>query len=210
MIRIIIADDHSVVRRGIKEILADEPDMEVAAEACTAQELLDVIPKHPCDAIILDIGLPGRSGLQVLEQLKQGHSPIPVLIHTMHPEEQFAIRALRAGAAGYLTKDSAPNELVTALRKIVTGRKYVGAALAEQLAANMDIKHAGPLHETLSDREFEVFRCLATGRTVSEIAEQLALSVKTISTYRTRILEKLRLKHNADIMRYALNEKLVD
>jgi two-component system, NarL family, invasion response regulator UvrY len=210
MIRIVIADDHSVVRRGIREILADEADMEVVAEACTAQELLELLPRQRCDAVILDIGLPGRSGLEVLDQLKQGRSTVPILIHTMHPEEQFAVRAFRAGAAGYLTKDSAPAELVKALRRIVSGGKYVGAALAEQLAASMDMRSVAPAHEALSDREFEVFRFLASGKTVSEIAEQLCLSVKTISTYRTRILQKLKMHNNAELMRYALHEKLVD
>lgn len=210
MIRIMIADDHAVVRRGIREILADEVDMDVAGEACTVQELLSILKKQVCDAVILDIGLPGRSGLEVLDQLKEEHPKIPVLIHTMHPEEQFAARAFRAGAAGYLTKDSAPTELVQALRKIMSGRKYVGAALAEQLAARMDVRSTTPLHEALSDREFEVFRCLATGQTVSEIGEKLSLSAKTISTYRTRILDKLKIKNNSELMRYALREKIVE
>lgn len=210
MIRILIADDHAVVRRGIREILADEVDMDVAGEACTVQELLSILKKQVCDAVILDIGLPGRSGLEVLDQLKEEHPKIPVLIHTMHPEEQFAARAFRAGAAGYLTKDSAPTELVQALRKIMSGRKYVGAALAEQLAARMDVRSTTPLHEALSDREFEVFRCLATGQTVSEIGEKLSLSAKTISTYRTRILDKLKIKNNSELMRYALREKIVE
>lgn len=210
MIRIVIADDHSVVRRGIREILADEADMEVIAEACTAQQLLDLLSTQRCDAVVLDIGLPGRSGLEVLDQLKQGRPSVPILIHTMHPEEQFAVRAFRAGAAGYLTKDSAPAELVKALRRIVSGGKYVGASLAEQLAARMDVRSAAPAHEALSDREFEVFRFLASGKTVSEIAEQLCLSVKTISTYRTRILQKMKMHNNAELMRYALHEKLVD
>lgn len=210
MMRILIADDHSVVRRGIREILADQPDMDVAGEACTAHELLDILKNQVCDVVVLDIGLPGRSGLEVLDQLREQHPKIPVLIHTMHPEEQFAVRALRAGAAGYLTKDSAPTELVQALRKITSGRKYVGAALAEQLATSMDMRSVGPLHEALSDREFEVFRCLAAGQTVSEIGQQLSLSVKTISTYRARILVKMKMKNNAELMRYALHEKIVD
>ncbi len=210
MIRILIADDHSVVRRGIREILADQADMDVAGEAGTAHEVLDILKKQVCDVVVLDIGLPGRSGLEVLDQLREQHPKIPVLIHTMHPEEQFAVRAFRAGAAGYLTKDSAPTELVQALRKITSGRKYVGAALAEQLATRMDMRSAGPLHETLSDREFEVFRCMATGKTISEIGDQLSLSVKTISTYRARILVKLKMKNNAELMRYAMHEKIVD
>jgi DNA-binding NarL/FixJ family response regulator len=210
MISIVIADDHAVVRRGLKDILADEHDMEIGAEATTAYELLDLVRKRPWDAVVLDISLPGRSGLEVLAELKQERPTLPVLIHTMYPEEQFAVRALRAGAAGYLTKDSAPTELVTAIRKIVTGGKYVGAALAETLAARMDPGALESPHQTLSDREFDVFRLLASGKTVSEIAEQLALSVKTISTYRNRILSKMKMKNNADLMRYALQQKIVE
>lgn len=209
MIKVVIADDHSVVRRGLKEILADEADMEVGAEACTSQELLDLVRRQSWDAVILDIGLPGRSGLEVLDDLKHECPSMPVLIHTMHPEEQFAMRALRAGAAGYLTKDTAPTELVTALRKIVAGGKYVGASLAEKLATWMDMRTITSPHETLSDREFEVLRLLASGERVSEIADHLSLSVKTISTYRTRILTKLKMKNNAELMRYALQQKLV-
>jgi DNA-binding NarL/FixJ family response regulator len=210
MIRIVIADDHAVVRRGLKEILADESDMEIGAEASTAHELLDLVRKHPWDAVVLDISLPGRSGLEVLAELKQEQPTLPVLVHTMHPEDQFAVRALRAGAAGYLTKDSAPTELVKALRKIVGGGKYVSASLAEKLAASMDVKAVEVPHQILSDREFEVFRLIASGTTVSEIAEQLSLSVKTVSTYRGRILEKMKMKNNADLMRYALQHKVVE
>ena len=210
MIRIVIADDHAVVRRGLKEILADESDMEIGAEASTAHELLDLVRKHPWDAVVLDISLPGRSGLEVLAELKQEQPTLPVLVHTMHPEDQFAVRALRAGAAGYLTKDSAPTELVKALRKIVAGGKYVSASLAEKLAASMDVKAVEVPHQILSDREFEVFRLIASGTTVSEIAEQLSLSVKTVSTYRGRILEKMKMKNNADLMRYALQHKVVE
>lgn len=210
MIRVVIADDHAVVRRGLKDILADEPDMEIGAEASTAQELLDLVRKQRWDALVLDISLPGRSGLEVLGEVKREQPALPVLIHTMHPEDQFAVRALRAGAAGYLTKDSAPTELVKALRKIVAGGKYVGASLAEALATNMAGGATESPHEALSDREFEVFRLLASGKTVSEIAEQLYLSVKTISTYRSRILEKMQMKNNADLMRYAIQRHVVD
>ncbi|MGH2361774.1 MAG: response regulator [bacterium] len=210
MITIVVADDHAVVRRGLKEILADESDMEIGAEASTAQELLELVRKRPWDAVVLDISLPGRSGLEVLAELKQERPTLPVLIHTMHPEDQFARRALRAGASGYLTKDSAPTELVKALRKIVAGGKYVGASLAETLAASMDASAVEAPHQTLSDREFEVFRLLASGKTVSEIAEQLSLSVKTVSTYRSRILKKMQMKNNAELMRYALHHKVVE
>jgi DNA-binding NarL/FixJ family response regulator len=210
MIRIVIADDHAVVRRGLKEILADESDMEIGAEASTAHELLDLVRTRPWDAVVLDISLPGRSGLEVLAELKQERPTLPVLVHTMHPEDQFAMRALRAGAAGYLTKDSAPTELVKALRKIVAGGKYVSASLAETLAASMDANAVEAPHQALSEREFEVFRLLASGKTVSQIADELSLSVKTISTYRSRILKKMQMKNNAELMRYALHHRVVE
>lgn len=210
MIRIIIADDHAAIRRGVKDILADEADMEIGAEASTAQELLDLVRKQAWDAVVLDISLPGRSGLEVLSELKQERPSLPVLVHTMHPEDQFAVRALRAGAAGYLTKDSPPAELVKALRKIVAGGKYVGQSLAEKLAVNVDANSDRAPHEALSDREFQVLRFLASGKTVSEIADELSLSVKTISTYRSRILDKMKMKNNAELMRYSLQQKVVE
>jgi two-component system, NarL family, invasion response regulator UvrY len=210
MIRIIIADDHAAIRRGVKDILADEADMEIGAEASTAQELLDLVRKQAWDAVVLDISLPGRSGLEVLSELKHERPSLPVLVHTMHSEDQFAVRALRAGAAGYLTKDSAPEELVKALRKIVDGGKYVGQSLAEKLAVNVDANIDRAPHQALSDREFQVLRLLASGKTVSEIADELSLSVKTISTYRSRILDKMKMKNNAELMRYALQHKVVE
>lgn len=210
MIRIVIADDHAVVRRGLKEIISTEPDIVIGGEASNAQELLDVVRAQRWDAVILDIGLPGRNGLEVLSILKEEQPKLPVLVLTMHPEDQFAIRAFRAGAAGYLTKDSAPDELVKALRKILTGKKYVSPSLAEQLATWVDPDAARDPHELLSDREYEVLRLMATGQTVSDIAEQLSLSVKTISTYRSRILQKMHLKNNAELMRYALERKLAE
>jgi DNA-binding NarL/FixJ family response regulator len=210
MIRIIIADDHAAIRRGVKDILADETDMEIGAEASTAQELLELVRKQAWDAVVLDISLPGRSGLEVLSELKQERPSLPVLVHTMHAEDQFAVRALRAGAAGYLTKDSPPTELVKALRKIVAGGKYVGQSLAEKLAVNVDANIDRAPHEALSDREFQILRLLASGKTVSAIADELSLSVKTISTYRSRILGKMKMKNNAELMRYALQQKVVE
>ena len=210
MIRVIIADDHAAVRRGVKDILADEADMEIGAEASTSQELLELVRKQAWDAVVLDISLPGRSGLEVLSELKQERPSLPVLVHTMHAEDQFAVRALRAGAAGYLTKDSPPAELVKALRKIVAGGKYVGQSLAEKLAVNVDANIDRAPHEALSDREFQILRVLASGKTVSEIADELSLSVKTISTYRSRILDKMKMKNNAELMRYALQQKVVE
>lgn len=210
MIRVIIADDHAAVRRGVKDILADEADMEIGAEASTSQELLELVRKQAWDAVVLDISLPGRSGLEVLSELKQERPSLPVLVHTMHAEDQFAVRALRAGAAGYLTKDSPPAELVKALRKIVAGGKYVGQSLAEKLAVNVDANIDRAPHEALSDREFQILRLLASGKTVSAIADELSLSVKTISTYRSRILGKMKMKNNAELMRYALQQKVVE
>jgi DNA-binding NarL/FixJ family response regulator len=210
MIRVIIADDHAAVRRGVKDILADEADMEIGAEASTSQELLELVRKQAWDAVVLDISLPGRSGLEVLSELKQERPSLPVLVHTMHAEDQFAVRALRAGAAGYLTKDSPPTELVKALRKIVAGGKYVGQSLAEKLAVNVDANIDRAPHEALSDREFQILRLLASGKTVSAIADELSLSVKTISTYRSRILGKMKMKNNAELMRYALQQKVVE
>jgi DNA-binding NarL/FixJ family response regulator len=184
--------------------------MEIGAEASTAQELLELVRKQAWDAVVLDISLPGRSGLEVLSELKQERPSLPVLVHTMHAEDQFAVRALRAGAAGYLTKDSPPTELVKALRKIVAGGKYVGQSLAEKLAVNVDANIDRAPHEALSDREFQILRLLASGKTVSAIADELSLSVKTISTYRSRILGKMKMKNNAELMRYALQQKVVE
>lgn len=210
MIRIVTADDHAVVRRGIREIVSSEPDMEVVAEAGTAQELLDFVQKRPCDAVLLDITLPGRSGLEVLKELKEGPSKLPVLILTMHGEEQFGLRSLKAGAAGYLNKDSAPDELVKAIRKVVAGGRYLTPALAEALAVDVVTPSDRPPHHKLSNREDEVFRLLAAGKTVTDVGRQLALSVKTVSTHRTRILKKLRLHTTAELIRYAIQNRLVD
>jgi len=210
MIRIITADDHAVVRRGLRDIVSAEPDMNIVAEAATAQELLDIVRKESCDTVVMDITMPGRNGLDVLKDLKQEQPRLPVLVLTMHAEEQFGLRTLKAGAAGYLNKESAPAELVTAIRKVVTGGRYLTPTLAEALAANVVAPLDGPLYQVLSNREYEVFRLLASGKTVTEIAQALILSVKTVSTYRTRILDKMRLKNNAELIHYAIRNRLVD
>jgi len=212
MIRILIADDHAVVRRGLKQIVADEPDLMVAGEAHSGQEALALARGQHWDVVMLDISMPGRGGLEVLKDLKQERPGLPVLILSMHPEEQFAVRALKLGASGYLTKDSAPEELVRAIRKVVAGGRYVTASLAEKLAGNLvpDRQGERPLHEILSDREFLVMRLIASGKSVTDIADELALSVKTISTYRARVLEKMGMKSNADLTRYAISNQLVD
>jgi two-component system, NarL family, invasion response regulator UvrY len=212
MIRILIADDHAIVHRGLKQIVADEPDMVVAGEATTGHEALMLIRQQPWDVVVLDLSMPGRGGLDVLKELSQERRRVPVLVLSMHPEEQFAVRALRLGAAGYLTKESAPEELVKAIRKAVAGGRYVSAALAEKLAGHLGGERGDerPPHEMLSDREYLVLRLIASGKSVSTIADELALSVKTVSTYRTRILEKMRMQNNAELTHYAISNRLVE
>lgn len=208
MIKILIADDHAIVRRGLRQILAETHDMIVAGEAHDGQELIDKVRAERWDVVILDISMPGRGGLDILKQLKSEHPKLPVLMLTMHPEDQYAVRVLRAGASGYLTKESAPDHLVEAIRKVARGGKYISAHLAETLAFNLESIER-PLHELLSDREFQVMRMIASGKTVREIGEELSLSVKTISTYRARILEKMRMKNNAEITHYMIRKELV-
>ena len=211
MIKVLIADDHSVVRSGIKQILSDESDMQVAGEACNSQEVIEMVSKEQYDVLVLDITMPGKSGLEVLTDVKKIRSDIPILILSMHPEEQFAVRALRSGASGYLTKESAPEELVVAIRKINGGGKYVSGSLAEVLAFDLEDRGKGRVipHENLSDREFQVLCLIASGKSVKEIAKELFLSVKTISTYRTRILEKMKMKSNSELTYYAIQNKLI-
>jgi DNA-binding NarL/FixJ family response regulator len=210
VIRVLVADDHAVVRRGLRELLAEAGDIEVAAEAATAAEALERVRQQPLDVVVLDLSLPGRGGLDLLGEIKGERAGLPVLILTMHPEEQYAVRALKAGASGYLTKESAPEQLVAAVRRAAAGGRYVTPSLAEKLAGHLDDQRAREPHESLSDREYQVFRRLAAGRTVGQIAEEMSLSVKTVSTYRARILEKTGLGGNAELMRYALDRKLVD
>ncbi|MCX5856724.1 MAG: response regulator transcription factor [Deltaproteobacteria bacterium] len=208
-IKILIADDHPIVRAGFKQVISDMPDMLVADEAANGQEVLNYIRKKDYDLVLLDISMPGRSGLEVLKDLKSEKPKLPVLILSIYPEEQYAIRALRAGASGYMTKASAPNELIAAIRKISEGGKYISASLAEKLAYYLDGDASKPPHETLSDREYQVMLMIASGKTVTEIADELCLSVKTISTYRTHILDKMKMKNNAEITLYAVQNKLV-
>ena len=209
MIKVLIADDHPIVRRGLKQIIIEESDMIVAGEARSDAEALELARHCEPDVILLDISLPGRSGLDVLKELRHEYPELPVLTLTMHTEEQVAVRAFKAGAAGYLTKESAPEELIQALRKVAGGGRYVSPALAERLALRV-ANHEQLLHETLSDREYQVLHFIAVGKTVSEIAKQLSLSVKTISTYRSRVLEKMHLKNNAELMRYAVTHQLFE
>jgi two-component system invasion response regulator UvrY len=209
--RVLIADDHAVVRRGLQQILADAfRDLEVG-EASSGEAAIELANDNEWDIVVLDISMPGRSGLDALKEIKKNKPALPVLVLSIHPEDQFATRALRAGAAGYMTKETAPEELVNAIYKVMEGGKYVSAALAEKLAADLERDRAGvPPHQRLSDREYEVLLLIATGHTISEIADKFALSVKTISTYRARILEKTSLKSNADLVRYAIMHGLVE
>ena len=210
MIKILIADDHPVVRKGLKEIIEVTPDISVHGEASNGQETLEKVRKSDFDIVVLDISMPGRSGLDVLKQLKSEKPELSVLVLSMYPEEQYAVRVLRAGASGYLTKESAPEELLAAIRKASIGRKYISASLAEKLAFDLEIDAERPLHETLSDREYEVMWMIASGKTVKEIGEELCLSVKTVSTYRSRILEKMKMKSSAELIHYALKDGLVE
>jgi len=198
------------VREGLKKILVDTPDMVVADEASNGQEVTKKIWNNDYDLVLLDISLPGRSGLDVLKQLKCTKPEVPVLILSVHPEEQYALRSLRAGASGYLTKQSAPDELIGAIRKVAQGRKYITSSIAEKLAFELEIDARKLPHETLSDREYQVMCMIGSGKTVKEIAETLSLSVKTISTHRTHILNKMQMKNNAQLTHYAIKNALVD
>ncbi len=208
MIKILIADDHPVVREGFKQIISKADDLLVEAEALSGFEVVELVNKKDFDVVVLDLSMPGKDGLEVLKDLKAIRPSLPVLILSMHPEEQVALRTFKSGAAGYLNKESAPGELVNAIRKIHSGGKYVSPALAEKLVADLDKKEEEP-HESLSDREFQVFRLIASGMDVDEIAKELFISVKTVRTYRDRILEKLQLKNNVEIAHYAIKHKLV-
>jgi len=210
MMRILIADDHAVVRDGVKKILEELPGEVTYGEARTAQEALRLVHEENWDIVVLDISLGGRSGLEVLKELKHVRPKLPVLILSMHSEEQYASRAFKAGAAGYITKDSSRAELIKAINKVIKGGRYVSLTLAEKLVFDMERGTDRPPHEALSDREFEVMNLIALGKTVSEIAEMLSLSDKTISTYRARILKKMGMNTNAELTRYALKNGLVD
>jgi len=208
--KVLIADDHAIVRRGLKLILSEEFSRIIFGEARNGQEVLDHVWKQDWDIVVLDITMPGRSGLEVLRELKQLRPKLPVLILSMHSEDQFGMRVLKAGAAGYMTKENVPEELVKAIKKVLAGGKYISPGLAEQLAFHLDEDTGRPPHEKLSDREYQVMCMIASGRTVKEIAVELTLSIKTISTYRTRILEKLKMKSSAELTYYAVKNKLVD
>jgi two-component system, NarL family, invasion response regulator UvrY len=210
MKKILIVDDHAVVRQGLRQILAEEPDLAVFGEAIDARELLSNVYEKDWDIVILDITLPDRSGLDALRELKQKRPKLPVIILSVHPEEQYAIRAIKSGADGYLTKRSAPQELVRAVKKVIHGGKYVSPALAEKLADTLREGFEQPIHEKLSNREYQVTCMIASGKSLKEIARELYLSEKTIRTYRARILEKMKFKSNAELIYYAVKNRLVD
>jgi DNA-binding NarL/FixJ family response regulator len=209
MIRVLIVDDHAIVRRGLRALLSDELQGAAFGEASNAQQALEVLRKEKWDVALLDVTLPGKSGLDLLKEFKSARPRLPVLVLSAHPEDQFALRALKSGAEGYLTKDSAPEELVKAIRKVLAGGRYVSPTLAEKLASNLRKDFTRMPHETLSDREYETMCLIASGKTVTEIAGELSLSAKTISTYRTRILEKLGVKNSAALVQYAIRNGLV-
>lgn len=208
MIRVLIADDHPIVRMGLKQIVADQADMTVVADTGDGREALLLAEGLALDVVVLDINMPGLSGLEVLSRLRRTHPRVPVLMLSGHAEGELALRVLKAGAAGYLNKEIAPEELTGAIRRAVGGRKYVSPAMAELLADSLQ-KGEDPPHASLSDREFQIFRLIASGKTVSEIAGEIALSVKTVSTYRTRVMEKMNLSSNSDLTYYALKNGLI-
>jgi len=208
MDKILIVDDHSVVRAGLRQIISEVSGMSVVDEAGSANEALVKLRKENYSAVVLDVAMPDKSGLDVLKELKSEFPGLAVLMLSMYPEDQYAIRSLRAGASGYMTKDSAPEELVSAIRTVALGRKYISHHLAEKLAFNLDADTSKEPHELLSDREYQVLCMMASGKAVSEVADQLCLSVKTISTYRSRILEKMQMKNNAELTNYAIKNGL--
>jgi two-component system invasion response regulator UvrY len=210
MIKVLVADDHAVVRRGLRQILAETSDILVGGEATTIPEVRQLARAQRWDVVVLDLNMPGGSGLELLGELRREGGGPRVLVLTMYQESQYAVRAIKAGAAGFLTKESAPDKLIEAVRKVAAGGRYVTAELAETLASVVAGEADGAPHERLSDREFEVFKMLAAGRTVSQVAHELALSVKTVSTHRTRILTKMNMKTNAEITHYAMRNRIVE
>jgi two-component system invasion response regulator UvrY len=210
MIHVLIADDHAIVRQGLKQILAETEDMVVQGEAETGVDAVRLAREGEWDVVLLDISLPDKNGIEVLKQLKREHPKLPVLILSTHPEDQYGLRALKDGASGYLSKQSAPVQLVTAIRQVASGRKYVSPELTQQLANAVGRDLERPPHDSLSDREYETLRLIASGKTLTDIANELSLSVKTVSVYRARLLEKMQLKNNAELTHYAMKNKLVE
>ena len=210
MIRVLLADDHTIVRAGLRELLADTGDIVVAGEAGNGQEVLARIREHDYDVLVLDMSMPGRSGIELIKQVKGEKPKLRVLVLSMHGEAQYAVRALKAGASGYLTKESATDQLVAAIRRVAGGGAFFSPETAERLALDYDRPADAPPHSLLSDREFQVFQLIVSGKSVTEIARDLVLSVKTVSTHKTRILEKMSLSNQAELVRYAVRHKLID
>lgn len=210
MTKMLVVDDHAVVRHGVKQILCEQFHGALIGEAQNAEEMLERVRKNNWDIVVLDVGMPGKSGLDALKELKQLRPKLPVLVLSAYPEDQLALRMLKAGASGYLTKDSAPNELVQAIRKILSGGKFVSAAVAELLALNLESDFGKPLHEQLSDREYQVMCLIAVGKSLKDIADDLRVGISTVNTYRARILEKMQLKNNTELTHYAIENRLVN
>jgi DNA-binding NarL/FixJ family response regulator len=209
MIRILIVDDHVMFREGLKQILAKHSDMNVVDEAGSGQEAMEKVMRHKLDVVLLDISLPGRSGPELLSEIKKNKPELAVLVLSMHPEDQYAIRMMKAGALGYMTKESAPDELISAIRKVSIGGRYISSKLAEEMAVALDINTLKLPHQTLSNREFQVMRMLASGKSLKEIADEMIISEKTVTTYRARILEKMNLHNNVELTLYAIENKLL-
>jgi DNA-binding NarL/FixJ family response regulator len=209
-IRVLIADDHAILRRGLAQIISEAGDMQVCAEAENSAQTIQLARANAIDVVLLDITMPDRNGLDTLKLLKKEMPKLGVLMLSMHPEQNYALRAIKAGASGYLTKQSAPALLITAIRQVAHGRRYISAAVAEELAGTIADGSDQPAHATLSDREYETMRLIASGKTLSQIAAEMHLSAKTVSVYRARLLEKMRLKNNSELIHYALKNQLVD
>ena len=210
MIKILIADDHLMIRSGLKKILKEEDDIEVTAEASTHSEVLSLLSKKLPDLVLLDISMPGRDGLETLKEIKSLYPRLKVLMLSMHPEDRYAVRAIKAGAVGYVSKESAADELVSAIRRVCSGLKYISSTLAEKMAAYFETDMEKPPHEVLSDREFQVLCRIASGKSMEDIATELSLSANTIATYRERVLSKLHLRSNVELTNYAHRNKLID
>jgi DNA-binding NarL/FixJ family response regulator len=210
MIRLLIVDDHAIVRRGLRQVVAESADIEVAAEAGSSQEAIRLLREHSIDVVLLDISLPDKNGIETLKQIKRDKPGLPVIMLSMHAEDEFGVRALKAGASGYVNKQSAHDQLVAAIRQVAAGRRYINPELAEELARSIGEPSDKKPHELLSDREFDTLRMLAGGKTLAEIAETLSISPKTVSVYRTRLLAKMKLKNNAEIAHYAVKNGLID
>jgi two-component system, NarL family, invasion response regulator UvrY len=210
MIKVLIADDHALIRKGLKQLLDDTDDMRVTGEAENGMQAIRMVDETGFDVVLLDISMPDKHGIDVLKQLKINHPQLPVLMLSMHPEEQYALRSMKAGAAGYLNKQSAPMQLVTAIRQVASGKKYISTELAEQLADGLSQGYQELLHQTLSNREYQTLCLMASGKKLSEMADIMSLSPKTVSVYRSRLLEKMKLKNNAEVIHYAISNHLIE